>query len=95
MTTTMILLGGTALLALLGYLAATGRVADSRDGRDWKRGSAPAGGAGRTPDPASDTAADSVSADEVPALRRKFTTRQVELTAVGGDHDGRGSVLSR
>ncbi|MEU8133004.1 hypothetical protein [Streptodolium elevatio] len=92
MTTTMILLGAPALLALLGYLAASGRIADSRDGRDWQSGHGPRYMPSDTPD----TAEPRVSArggGKGALARRAFGSRQVEFVAVTRDRDEHGTLV--
>ncbi|WTW92649.1 hypothetical protein OG216_04325 [Streptomycetaceae bacterium NBC_01309] len=90
MTTTMILLGAPALLALLGYLSASGRVADSRDGRDWQPGHGPRYVPSDTPDTA-EPRASARGGGKGALVRRAFGSRQVEFVAVARDRDEHGT----
>ncbi len=88
----MILLGAPAVLALLGYLAANGRVADSRDGRDWQPGHGPAYLPSDTSDAAEARASGRGGGKNLLA-RRVFGSRQVEFVAVTRDRDEQGTLV--
>jgi hypothetical protein len=102
MTTTILPLAFLILIAFLGYRAATGRVADSRDGQDWQHGSVPLAALSDTSDGSGGTAVrtgrgsgggDGTGGGKSPVLERHFPVHKVELVAVVGDHHRGDAVL--
>lgn len=98
MTTTILPLALLLLIAFLGYRAVTGRVADTRDGQDWRPGGIPAtarsadgggfgGGPAVRPGPVRDGGGKS------PVVQRDFPVHKVELIQVVGDHHRGDAVL--
>lgn len=88
----MTLLGAPALLALLGYLAASGRVADSRDGRDWQPGHAPRYVPSDT-EAEADARGSTDGGGKSTLARRDFAFDQVEFVAVTRDRDETGTLV--